>query len=191
MSRQVGVSGQVYCFEPQSQLAEELRKIRDGWPMPNIIVEELALSSTEGERLLIVPGSCPSPGATLESGLVTGDQELFKTPTTTLDSYVAKKGLDRVRFIKCDVEGHELDVFLGGQKTLSDLKPLLLFECEERHHRRSSMSDVFAFLTSKGYEGFFFDGAGKRPIAEFDPNLHGKFGGERYVNNFVFEPRGA
>ena len=40
-----------------------------------------------------------------------------------LDTYVAKKNLPRVDYIKLDIEGSELDMLRGAAKTISRCKP--------------------------------------------------------------------
>lgn len=45
-----------------------------------------------------------------------------------LDDCFGSLGLDRVDFIKVDVEGFELEVFEGGRQVLNDFKPIALLE---------------------------------------------------------------
>ena len=46
----------------------------------------------------------------------------------TLDGLVADLKLERLDFIKLDVDGAECDVLAGGRDTLARLRPLILFE---------------------------------------------------------------
>jgi len=62
----------------------------------------------------------------------------------------------------------------------------LLFECEERHHRKYSNREVFRYLTDLGYEGFFFAQNRRVPVGEFNVITHGNPEEENYINNFVF-----
>jgi len=78
---------------------------------------------------------------------------------TTLDAYYNE--FTDVAFIKCDVEGHEHAVFRGGQRLLERDRPCLLFEC---HHDEAKKQDLFSFLTSLGYDGFF---TGKKGMIHF------------------------
>ena len=58
-----------------------------------------------------------------------------------------------ISFIKCDVEGHEADVFYGAKKTLIEYMPDLLFEC---HRSEAEKGDLFNYLVDLGYTGYFF-----------------------------------
>lgn len=189
MHRAVAPAGRVVCFEPQPELAGYLGRMKAALRLDRLEVENLALSSRAGEMTLAVPGGRPSPSGTLEAGLIEGAHATYPVHVTTLDDHF---GADTpVRLIKCDVEGHELEVFRGGERLLRAQRPLLLFECEERHHRRHTSGEVFAFLEGLGYQGCFFARGGLRPLREFDPARHGELSSAEYANNFVFRARDA
>jgi FkbM family methyltransferase len=40
-------------------------------------------------------------------------------PVTTLDAFVAQRGIPRIDYLKLDVEGHEREVLLGAQETIA------------------------------------------------------------------------
>ena len=59
------------------------------------------------------------PGSTIDSG---GDTQ---APTETIDALVARAAVDRVDFIKLDIEGAELNALRGAQETLRRFRPRL------------------------------------------------------------------
>jgi len=184
MHKAVAPHGRVVCFEPQQQLVAYLTRMKSSVPLELLEVVNLALSSRRGEMTLAVPQGGPSPGATLESGKLDGPHILYLVGVTTLDEFF---GADTpVKLIKCDVEGHEFEVFHGGERLLRKHRPILMFECEDRHHRQQDWRDVFAFLEGLGYQGAFFSRRGLRSLKEFDPVRHGVPKGREYANNFVF-----
>jgi FkbM family methyltransferase len=72
-------------------------------------------------------------------------------PVRTLDGYVAEAGLDRLKFMKIDVEGFERAVIEGGRATLERCRPFILMEFDETRHA----SDAQAFretFDALGYE---------------------------------------
>lgn len=181
MYQRVGTTGRVVAFEPQPELATTLQNL-----LPTVHVEQQGLSSTPGVAALHIPGQgTPSPGATFEPDLLQGPTvALANLPLTTLDRYFDQQP---VHLIKCDVEGHELDVFQGGAQLLRRCQPLLLFECEARHQRRHTMAEVFALLASFGYEGHFYKDGQWQPVARFQESMQsGPPKGAIYINNFVF-----
>ena len=46
----------------------------------------------------------------------------------TLDDYCEKNEIDKIDFIKIDVEGHEYKTLAGGMKTIEKLMPTMLVE---------------------------------------------------------------
>ena len=108
----------------------------------------------------------------------------------TLDEYLRDNSVRPIAFIKCDVEGHELDVFRGAESMLVEDRPVLLFECEQRHRGARPIDDVFDYLTSLGFVGHFLEG---RQLCELTslPAERRVHDHRRYVYNFVFLPRRA
>jgi len=188
MARAVGAQGRVIAFEPQPELAARLHcSFRH---RSNVTVENMGLSNQCGQLTLSVPGTGPSPGASFETTEVTaGSTRRIKVEVSTLDARLVQPH-PRVSFIKCDVEGHELNVFEGAKRTLREERPALLFECEQRHHDHRDIAEVFNYLGSLDYRGFFFVHNALRPLAEFNPAQHqNPQVPASYSNNFAFLPK--
>jgi FkbM family methyltransferase len=191
MLHEVGRTGQVFAFEPQPELAQYLNRIKVVFGFQNYIINHCGLSSNIGEMMLAVPSAGVSPGASLEPGLLTDAAQTYSVSVDTLDHYFAAFPNLKISFIKCDVEGHELEVFRGGESLLRRDHPVLMFECEERHHRRYTSEDVFDFLIMLGYQGFFFHRGKLEPLWRLGELGTPPFGSPDYVNNFVFRPATA
>ena len=195
LRRYVTASGRVYAFEPQPALARYLSDVArmQGWN--NVTVEAAGVSSSSGMLELFVPApeGQSSPGATLAPAGSPGPHHSITVPVVTLDAYFS--GRDRrITCVKCDCEGHELEVFRGAEGVLRRDRPVLLFECEARHMRDRTPQDVFDCLRELGYRGAFFSPAGLLPIHQFRLAVHqpvrdGRFWeAADYCNNFVFIP---
>ena len=153
----------------------------------NVVVENLGLSSAAGTLVLNVPEGGPSPGASFEASA--GGGQSYPVPVTTLDEYFDDDQRARIRLLKCDAEGHELEVFRGAHRLLTEARPCLLFECELRHRKSGRVDDVLNWLLDLGYRGFFIDRDGARNIGEFDVAVHqSRSGAPGYINNFLFLP---
>lgn len=171
LARIVGPSGRVHAIDPNPRNAASLRALAatKSW----VRVHETALSEREGSAELRVPVAAGRPVHAMGrvSAPPAGWGPDHRRPVTVqrLDEVL---GPDReaVAFIKCDVEGHELEVFRGAAQTLA-ARPGLLVEIEQRHTTRP-VDAVFAHLIELGYVGFAVTPGGLLPLREFDLERH-------------------
>lgn len=108
----------VIAFEPNAAVRARFREnILTNRYEDDIQVLAMAASDKAGEAAMEVNAKVPlTSGGKLVSGK--GIQLI------TIDSL----GLDDVSAIKIDVEGHELTVILGAEKTITQCRPLLITE---------------------------------------------------------------
>jgi len=187
MRNRVTGSGKVFAFEPQPELYEKLKGLVSG-DGQGVIVENMGLSSFQGVLTLNVPSLHASPGASFEEK---DDDEpalqSYPVKVTTLDDYFDGGEGEYIRLIKCDAEGHELEVFRGGENLLRRQRPHLLFECETRHRGGGGVDEVFSWLTSLGYRGYYIAADGLHAIESFDAAIHqADNSSPGYINNFLF-----
>jgi FkbM family methyltransferase len=190
-------SANCIAFEPRPAQAARIREMAAAAAL-RIEVEAVALSDSAGlARLRILtkdPGRSTIENANALEDPEGSPQTSIRVPKMRLDDYE----LTEVGFIKIDVEGHELAVLQGAQKTIRASMPNLIIEIEERH-RPGAIGEVSAFLTDLGYEGFFILDGGALPLARFDKSVQqspaniGSWKGDWsrhgvYVNNFLFLP---
>lgn len=151
MSRAAGPDGRLVSFEAQPELGAHLRSVKESFGLTNMEIVNKGLSSKTG--VLRMRRKKVGAGSASFHDEARDDLEELDIPTITLDDYVENSSLGRVHFVKCDVEGHELSVFKGGEKTLARDRPTLLFEC---HHGEAVNGEIFSFLSELGYDGYFF-----------------------------------
>ncbi len=183
-------SKKVIALEPHPVVAAEL-----ACSVPaNVEVIRAAASDRGGTAQLRVPTSAGSDVTTrssLESdanpgfGERTVDIELIEIDSLHIDNLVA---------IKIDVEGHEFSVLAGARRTIARFKPVVIIECEERHHVGGT-ARLARFFAGEQYDGYFLFENKLTNFAEFDParmqnlqDLRCASGGRprNYVNNFIF-----
>lgn len=128
-SKKVGKSGKVIAFEPSPRELSRLQLHVKINSCNNVKVEPYALSNSEEEvDFYIVEGrdtgcNCLCPPKVSET------TKRITVHTTTLDNYLVKEKLEKIDFIKVDVEGAELSIFKGGTSLLQKLpRPVILCE---------------------------------------------------------------
>jgi FkbM family methyltransferase len=120
----------VIAFEPNTRVAAPLRNAK----LKNVQVIHEGVSSAHGQAILHIPvskGVILSGWASLEDQNAADSDSVIDLAVTinTLDSHA----IDQVRFIKIDVEGHELEVLHGAEQTIRKYKPHLLIEIQDKH----------------------------------------------------------
>lgn len=65
--------------------------------------------------------------------------------TTTIDNFVKEKSLNRVDFIKLDIEGFEIEAITGATKTIKDFKPKLAI-C--LYHKKEDLYEIPLLIKS-------------------------------------------
>lgn len=131
LAKNVAPTGRVYAFEPVPALRARLDKnlARNGWDRV-VSVHQCALSNATGEaRLAVAAVDADNQG--LASLVAAGSDRLTGTltvQTVTLDDFVAERRIDRIDFMKIDIQGAEILLLEGGRRTLAELRPDLVVE---------------------------------------------------------------
>lgn len=83
-----------------------------------------------------------------------------------LDDWAAENRVDRIDFIKCDVEGSEFFVYQGGAEMIKKCRPIIFSEMLRKWSAKFSYhpNDIIAFLGGVGYECFVIKGEGLAKI---------------------------
>jgi len=125
-------NGSVYAFEPAPATFEFLRT--------NIELNGLGHAEAVLAAVVDVTGTVEFqdiPFFTAGSFAVVGEPFLtsdvlgsfcIKTPSITVDQFMADKGLERLDFVKVDVEGGEISVLDGARQTLAEHRPVVVLE---------------------------------------------------------------
>jgi FkbM family methyltransferase len=166
LSERVGPSGRVITVEPIPSTFDILRSNVRKLGLSNVEAKNYAISDTEGQVKMQVPkydsGGENFYGARIEGGEMGDSVRSFVVPATTVDALLSTVPL--VHFIKCDVEGHELNCIQGAAKTIERFKPAWLIEISgDMDDERSSSYQTSRILSDNGYKAYWFDGMKLRP----------------------------
>jgi FkbM family methyltransferase len=149
-SRWVGPSGTVFAFEPVSTTHARLQRNLALNPTSNVIAVKEGASSAPGTAAIALEDDAG------HSHLFAGETNVGRQETitlTTVDAFVASKGLKRVDVIKIDTEGADFEVLRGAEATLRRFRPVVLMEVELIARFGATVDDVKLFLDGIGYDG--------------------------------------
>lgn len=126
-SRRLGPEGNIHAFEPTPETFNMLTANISNNRLSNIRTSAKALADKSGILYLVADGR---PASNSTSFHADRDSGLRQIEAITLDEYRDSNSGMKVDFIKVDIEGGERAFFEGGKRTLSEDKPLILFESE-------------------------------------------------------------
>lgn len=113
-------AGAVYAFEPVSEAFAYLE--RTAGLNSNIIPVKKGISSSSTTGKIFLNSN---DGSTMLEEISDPEAETGTIYTVSIDDFVRDRGLDRVDFIKADIEGYEREMLKGAQETLKRFAPKL------------------------------------------------------------------
>lgn len=152
----VGPQGQIHSFEPDPETFAWLqRNCRDNG-LTNVRLNSLALAEAPTTlTFYFSQGEDIGSNSLAEPRFFSG--RTAQVRCVRLADYVRAHKLDRVHFVKMDVEGAELGVLRGGGDLfVGPNRPILVMEFEEERQRAfgQSCAALGAWLTERGYRLF-------------------------------------
>jgi FkbM family methyltransferase len=154
MFRTIANNGVVTMIEPDEDNANLIRRTITRSGVKDIKLIQGAVSDSSGFLTFYKDDLSGATGSVERGGndaFVTSHYRYkpseVTVPSVTLDELFSGEDPD---FVKIDVEGAELKVLMGADKTISRSSPALFFECD------SQRASVCSFLSERGYIIFDF-----------------------------------
>lgn len=142
----------LYIFEPVPSTFDFLKN-RLGTQNPVLHYEQVALSSVNGESVIYV--SAPNAGTnSLHASSQNGDQQQIAIVRATATDYCEIHKIQKIHLLKCDTEGHDMEVIRGALPLFADGKiSILQFEYNHRWiYARNFLRDVFMAVEKLPYK---------------------------------------
>ena len=109
-SKKCSNKARIYAFEPDENNYKVLLKIKDKYKLNNVIASNILFSNSETEiNFLSMDLNRPA----------------VKMKSTTIDKFVEENNIEKIDYIKMDVEGAERNILEGSIKTIKKFKPFL------------------------------------------------------------------
>jgi FkbM family methyltransferase len=174
-------AGQVYAFEAFPYYARVLKATLKLLGRRNVTVVVGAVSDAPGELAIVWRDSSGQrlTGMThISRGSEAGDT--VRVRALTIDDYCREHAVERVRLMKCDVEGAELMVLRGATATIDRWRPFVFCELYEMYCSQYgyAAADVFSFFSARRYRSMRFDRGVFRPL---EPGAYASAGDVLFV----------
>ena len=164
-SKQVGNSGKVVAIEADPDNFQLLKRNIALNNLTNVLPLNYAVFSTR-TRMKLYEQSASAKYNSLMLARAAKTKNYVEVNADTLDSILKLNGVNRVNWIKIDVEGAEFEVLKGSTKTLSSENVSLLIEIHNIDDP-SHYSNIVDFLKYRNYEITFeqrYDGSGESHV---------------------------
>jgi FkbM family methyltransferase len=151
--------GHVYAFEPSAYARSILGPALAFNRIANVTVVPRGLSDGASEAVLHTPlkrSSAWGFGTAHLGAAVAGAAADQTVALEQLDDFAARQGLDRLDFVKADIEGWEMRALVGGEQTLVRFKPALFLEVDGALMARAgdTPDGLFAWLAERGWRAY-------------------------------------
>ena len=157
MARIVGNTGQVFAFEPDPSNFEILKKNVKINNYKNIILEQKAVGDKHG-RVTLYQSDNPINHRIFPQ--IERATNQVQVELTNLDNYFDSDMIDKINFIKIDVEGMEFGVLKGMKNILKNNKKIkILFEFVPKDTIEAGFIpiELLDYLTSNGFKLYCMD----------------------------------
>jgi FkbM family methyltransferase len=148
--------GALHAFEPNPEMAEALRRRFAVPGFAHAVLHQAAAAAADGEADFVLALDSPGYSGLREREYDRKDMrtEVIRVRTVKLDSALA--GLDRLAFLKADLEGGEFDALRGADALIRRLRPAVCFEFGRRSYGAYGVDpgEVFDWFAARGYRLF-------------------------------------
>lgn len=184
LAKLVGEDGKVYAVEPIPDTFALLSVVVSRLRLNNIDLFNCAVSDKKGTAVMEIPRHDYGGKNYYMAKIVSGNSsdshlERFEVPLRSVDDLLPGTLADRVTFVKCDVEGHELAAIKGAAQFFQRTKPAMMIEVSGTLEVQNDPKNEF-FSIMKGY--------GYTPYWVHENKLRKRMPGDWSVNYFFLQP---
>lgn len=147
----INPKGKIYGFEPVKSTFEKLGKNVSLNSFSNISLYQLALS--DNNETVYYQAKEGHSGGTMMSK-ESKNNSLDFIEAMTLDDFTELNSIEKIDFIKVDIEGFEMNFLKGALQTLKKYKPSIFMEVDHVKliRQNSSAEELLSTLKSIGYK---------------------------------------
>ena len=151
-SNKVGKTGKVIAIEPSPINFRYLTKNLELQNQSNYEVHNFACGKEDGELSFLVHAISNMCKVVKEGDKTPEGMDVIKIPVKKLDTFLNSIGVEKIDFLRMDIEGSELNLFEGAKNIIKKSKPMIQFEFHPGKLGPADTRKVLEYLKSEDYE---------------------------------------
>ena len=156
----VGKDGHVYAFEAVKSTFESTSKALRPAYIPNLTFENKAVGNINTTTEICIPDDADGQASLANQNAGCWQDASIRQEECQMiriADYIMDKGIDRIDFLKADIEGAELLAFQGMSTYLREFSPKLLVEINSAWTSAFEYKpiDLISYLKDQGYLSFY------------------------------------
>ena len=169
LKKKICPSSTIVAFEPDKENYQKLvgnialNDLDSIIPLPFAVQESDLHSASFNIRRAIDGDGCKNYGLSSIEKINLFTKKKTLVSLVTVDEIVKKFSVQKLSFIKIDVEGAEWRVLSGGEETIKKFKPVIYYEYSETLDALTEFNNTqkcFEFFKRNGYRQFYFESDG-------------------------------
>jgi FkbM family methyltransferase len=150
LARALNESGRLHSFEPVSSNFRLLSaNVKENCLTPVVHTHQLGLSDRSGTVEISLREDFVGGSETGNAAIVIDDDDsrfqCVQVKIQPLDALSDSLALDRLDFIKIDIEGHEHKFLTGAARTIARFRPILFMEINDQYYERQGLDPTALF----------------------------------------------
>ena len=148
-------SRRLYSFEPIEETYYKLKENCEINEVENVNIFNFGFYN-ENKRIEFYYDVLASGASSLADLRELQSTKKVECNVKKIDDFVKENNIDRIDFIKCDVEGSELFVYEGGLESIKEFKPIIFSEILRKWSAKFKYNpnDIIDMFREIGYECF-------------------------------------
>lgn len=145
----IGKNGKIITFEPSPRNFDFLNENLKRNNISNVEAFNFAIGGMTGQKKFLLTQA--SNSSRIVNDLYNDDSKTILVKMMTLDEFFSHHDVEKIDFLRMDIEGSEFDAYNGMRRTIEEFRPLLLIEI---HNSYLGTEKTINFLTKLKQDGY-------------------------------------
>mgnify|MGYP001174417940 CR=1 FL=1 len=156
-SKIVGRNGKVLAIEPSPVNFEYLKNNLELQNFDNYLVFNCASGETEGTVRFLMDKRANKCMIVQNENEVSNNADIISVPVRSIDDIINESKVDRLDFVKFDVEGYEWFAIQGALKTIHTFRPSIQIEIHFNRLGDENTQKILEILKNENYQIIYHD----------------------------------